>query len=79
MRAIYGYVGNEYLYAIIIMTPMIKKIKGKYTVLSEKTGRSFGSYSTKAEAEHRLGQVEMFKHMKSADNKLSAGKGKKGK
>jgi hypothetical protein len=44
---------------------MIKKIKGKYVVLSEKTGRSFGSYPTKAEAQHRLGQVEMFKHMKS--------------
>jgi hypothetical protein len=48
---------------------MIKKIKGKYVVLSEKTGRSFGSYATKAEAEHRLGQVEMFKHMKSGGAK----------
>jgi len=44
---------------------MIKKIKGKYTVLSEKTGRSFGSYVTKAAAVRRLGQIEMFKHMKS--------------
>jgi len=58
---------------------MIKKIKGKYVVLSEKTGRSFGSYITKAEAEHRLGQVEMFKHMKSGGVKRSAGKGKIGK
>ena len=58
---------------------MIKKIKGKYVVLSEKTGRSFGSYITKAEAEHRLGQVEMFKHMKSGDAKHSAGRGKAGK
>jgi hypothetical protein len=40
---------------------MIKKIKGKYVVLSEKTGRSFGSYSTLAEARKRLGQVEFFK------------------
>ena len=59
--------------------PMIKKIKGKYVVLSEKTGRSFGSYATKAEAEHRLGQVEMFKHMKSDDAKRPAGRGKVGK
>jgi hypothetical protein len=55
---------------------MVKKIKGKYVVLSEKTGRSFGSYATKAEAEHRLGQVEMFKHMKSGDAKRLAGRGK---
>ncbi len=58
---------------------MIKKIKGKYVVLSEKTGRSFGGYATKAEAEHRLGQIEMFKHMKSGDTKRSAGRGKTGK
>ena len=55
---------------------MIKKVKGKYVVLSEKTGRWFGSYSTKAEAEHRLGQIEMFKHMKSGGGKPSAGRGK---
>jgi len=30
---------------------MIKKIKGKYVVLSENTGRRFGTYNTKAEAE----------------------------
>ena len=58
---------------------MIKKIKGKYVVLSEKTGRSFGSYATKAEAAHRLGQVEMFKHMKASGIKPRAGKGKRGK
>jgi hypothetical protein len=58
---------------------MIKKIKGKYVVLSEKTGRSFGSYTTKTEAEHRLGQVEMFKHMKSGGMKRPAGRGKAGK
>jgi len=55
---------------------MIKKVKGKYVVLSEKTGRSFGSYSTKAEAEHRLGQIEMFKHMKNGGGKISVGRGK---
>jgi hypothetical protein len=53
------------------MLIMIKKIKGKYVVLSEKTGRSFGSYTTKAEAEHRLRQIEFFKHVKSGDIKLS--------
>lgn len=43
---------------------MIKRIKGKYTVLSETTGRSFGTYHTKAEAKKRLRQIEMFKHLK---------------
>ncbi len=43
---------------------MIKKLKGKYVVLSEHTGRSFGSYKTKAEAEKRLRQIEFFKHLK---------------
>lgn len=41
---------------------VIKKQKGKYVVLSEKTGRSFGSYKTLAAAKKRLGQVEYFKH-----------------
>jgi hypothetical protein len=43
---------------------MIKKQGKKYVVLSEKTGRSFGTYDTKAEAEKRLRQVEFFKHAK---------------
>ena len=43
---------------------MIKKIKGKYIVLSEKTGRKFGTYKTKKEAEKRLKQIEFFKHLK---------------
>ena len=41
---------------------MIRKIKGKYVVLSEKTGRRFGSYDTLEEAKKRLRQVEFFKH-----------------
>jgi len=41
---------------------MIKKVNGKYVVLSEKTGRSFGTYNTLAEARRRLRQVEFFKH-----------------
>ncbi len=47
------------------MSPMIKKIKEKYIVLSEKTGRSFGSYKTIAEAKKRLRQIEFFKHLKA--------------
>jgi hypothetical protein len=45
---------------------MIRKQGGKYVVLSEKTGRKFGTYDTKAEAEKRLRQVEFFKHAKGA-------------
>ncbi len=41
---------------------MIKKIKGKYVVLSETTGRSFGSYDTLEEARKRLRQIEFFKY-----------------
>ncbi len=43
---------------------MIVRRGGKYVVVSEKTGRSFGSYKTKAEAAHRLKQVEFSKHLK---------------
>lgn len=43
---------------------MIKKIGGKYIVLSETTGRRFGSYNTLAEAKKRLRQIEFFKHLK---------------
>jgi hypothetical protein len=45
---------------------MIRKIGGKYVVLSEHTGRRFGSYKTKAEAQKRLRQVEFFKHAKGS-------------
>jgi len=44
---------------------MIKKINGKYVVLSETTGRRFGTYDTRAEAERRLRQIELFKHLRS--------------
>jgi hypothetical protein len=44
---------------------MIKKIKGKYTVLSENTGRKFGTYKTIVEAKKRLKQIEFFKHLKN--------------
>ena len=45
---------------------MIKKIKGKYVVMSEHTGRKFGTYDTKKEAEKRLRQIEFFKHLKGS-------------
>lgn len=45
---------------------MIKKIKGKYVVLSETTGRRFGTYKTLKEAKRRLAQVEYFKRLKSS-------------
>jgi len=45
---------------------MIKKISGKYVVMSEKSGRKFGTYKTKKEAEKRLQQIEMFKHMRAS-------------
>ncbi len=44
---------------------MIKKIKNKYIVLSEKGDRRFGAYSTLEEAKKRLHQVEFFKHLKA--------------
>ena len=43
---------------------MIKKINGKYIVLSETTGRRFGTYNTLEEAKKRLRQIEFFKHLK---------------
>ncbi len=45
---------------------MIKRIGGKYVVISESTGRRFGAYATKAEAKTRLRQIEMFKHMRKS-------------
>ena len=45
---------------------MIKKIKGKYVVMSERTGRKFGTYNTKKEAVKRLQQIEFFKHLKGS-------------
>lgn len=46
-------------------TSYIKKEKGKYCVKSEKNPDWSGEcYDTKSEAEERLKNVEMFKHMK---------------
>jgi hypothetical protein len=41
---------------------MIIKQGGKYVVVSETTGRRFGTYETLAEAQKRLRQIEFFKH-----------------
>ena len=43
---------------------MIRKVNGKYVVLSEKTGRKFGTYTNKKDAAKRLKQIEFFKHAK---------------
>jgi len=53
---------------------MIRKIKGKFVVLSEKTGRRFGSYKTLAEAKKRLRQVEFFKHLAEKGKKIKKSK-----
>lgn len=46
----------------------IKKIKGGYEVVSEKTGKSLGGTKdhplSKEGAKERLREVEAFKHMK---------------
>lgn len=45
-------------------TSMLKKKGTIWVVLSEKTGREFGTYTTKDAAKKRLRQMEMFKHLK---------------
>ena len=44
---------------------MIVRRAGKYVVVSETTGRRFGTYDTLAEAKRRLRQIEFFKHFKA--------------
>jgi hypothetical protein len=44
---------------------MIVRRAGKYVVISETTGRRFGTYDTRAEAERRLRQIEFFKHLRA--------------
>jgi hypothetical protein len=44
---------------------MIVKRDGKYVVVSETTGRRFGTYDTLAQAKRRLRQIEFFKHLKA--------------
>jgi len=53
--------------AMEIATAIIRKDGPKdrpYCVYSEKTGRKFGCYKSRKDAEKRLAQIEMFKHMK---------------
>jgi len=38
-----------------------------YCVYSEKTGRKFGCYPTRKQAEERLAQIEKFKHIKDKE------------
>ena len=51
---------------------MIRKIGGRYVVVSETTGRRFGTYDTRAEAERRLRQIEFFKHLRSRSPRRGA-------
>ena len=44
---------------------MIVRVGSKYVVVSETTGRRFGTYDTLAEARRRLRQIEFFKHLKA--------------
>jgi hypothetical protein len=41
---------------------MIRKVKEGYRVVAEN-GRNMGTYSTREQAEKRLRQIEIFKHM----------------
>jgi hypothetical protein len=52
---------------------MIKRVGGKYVVVSETTGRRFGTYDTLAEAEKRLRQIEYFKHVKARSGTRAEG------
>ena len=54
-------------YEDLILEKIVKK-GSKYQVQSEK-GRNMGTYDTKSEAEERLKQVEMFKHLNEDENK----------
>jgi hypothetical protein len=43
---------------------MIKKTKSGYEVISHTTGRSFGKYKTRKEAETRLQQLKIYKNIR---------------
>ena len=61
----YGLNSNDAIFQenLVEIKKMIKKIGSKYVVLAE-SGRRMGSYKTKKEAEKRLRQIEVFKHLK---------------
>ena len=48
---------------------MIKKSKDKYEVYDDEGKKKFGSYKTKKEADERVREMEMFKHMKNKKKK----------
>lgn len=56
----------------VIQSKIVKK-DNKYQVQSEK-GRNLGTYDTKEQAEKRLKQVEMFKHMEKKSELTFDGK-----
>jgi hypothetical protein len=56
---------------------VIKKVGRKYVVLSESTGRRFGTYDTLAEAKKRLQQMEMFKSLGARKGKPAAGRARR--
>ncbi len=56
---------------------MIRKLKGKYVVLSETAKRRMGTYRTLAEAKKRLRQIEYFKHLAGKRAKIMKWKKKK--
>lgn len=43
---------------------MIRKVKGGYIVVSETGKKLSRVYKSRSEAQKRLRQIEMFKHMK---------------
>lgn len=46
---------------LFIEKKYIKKVNGEYCVYSHQSGKSFGCYKTKPEAEARLAQMHKFK------------------
>ena len=49
---------------------MIRKVDNKYRVESQ-SGKNLGEYDTREEAEHRLQQVEYFKHKDDNDLRVA--------
>lgn len=61
-------------YSNLTRNQMIKKTPKGYKVASEKGKPLSKSNLTKAQAEKRLAQVEMFKHMKQSGKRLTTAK-----
>ena len=59
-------------YCNLIKISYIRKLpNGKYRVLSEK-GKNLGTYNSRDAAKKRLKQIEYFKHVNKADDKIDA-------